>query len=232
MAALQLMLGELNYELNYSSKRRSVALQIADGKLTVRAPVGVSIADVNALIAKKQPWIAKHLSQAQTQRTPAWLEQSCIPLLDNILPLQVRNASDSGVLLSGGSVIVSLSKRVKATDAKLRQLLQHWYKHQASIWFGERVAFWQREMKVTSASLTIGHWKTKWGYCKSNAELGFNWRLMMAPEWVADYVVVHELAHLRHLNHSVHFWQLVQQHYPRHKDAKLWLKQNQHRLEL
>ena len=232
MAALQLILGELNYELNYSSKRRSVALQIADGKLTVRAPVGVSIADVNALITKKQPWITKHLNRAQTQRTPAWLEQGCIPLLDNILPLQVRDASDSGVLLSGGSVIVSLSKRVKSTDAKLRQLLQHWYKHQASIWFGERVAFWQREMKVTSASLTIGHWKTKWGYCKSNAELGFNWRLMMAPEWVADYVVVHELAHLRHLNHSVHFWQLVQQHYPRHKDAKLWLKQNQHRLEL
>ena len=232
MAALQLILGELNYELNYSSKRRSVALQIADGKLTVRAPVGVSIADVNALITKKQPWIAKHLNRAQTQRTPAWLEQGCIPLLDNILPLQVQNASDSGVLLSGGSVIVSLSKRVKATDAKLRQLLHHWYKHQASIWFGERVAFWQREMKVTSASLIIGHWKTKWGYCKSSAELGFNWRLMMAPEWVADYVVVHELAHLRHLNHSVHFWQLVQQHYPRHKDAKLWLKQNQHRLEL
>jgi len=230
LAALQLILGELNYVLKYSSKRRSMALQIADGKLTVRAPVGVSIADVNALITKKQFWIAKHLNQ--TQHTPAWLEQGCVPLLGKLLPLQVRNAAASGVLLSGGLVIVSLSKRVKPTDAKLRQLLQHWYKHQASVWFAERVTFWQREMKVTPASLTIGHWKTKWGYCKSNAELGFNWRLMMAPEWVADYVVVHELAHLRYLNHSVHFWQLVQQYYPRHKDAKQWLKQNQHRLEL
>lgn len=232
MAALQLALGELSYLLNYSSKRRSVALQIADGKLTVRAPVGVSVAEVNALIASKQAWISKHLSQTQLRHSPGWLEQGCVPLLDQLLPLQVQSALTTGVMQSGGAVIVSLSKRAKPTDAKLRQLLTDWYKQQASAWFTERVTFWQREMNLTSTALTIGNWKTKWGYCKSNAELGFNWRLMMAPEWVADYVVVHELAHLRHLNHSVHFWQLVRQYYPRHSDAKLWLKQHQYRLEL
>ena len=232
MAALQLALGEISYLLTYSSKRRSVALQIADGKLTVRAPVGVSVAEVNALIARKQSWITKHLSQTQVQHTSDWLKQGCVPLLDQLLPFQVQTASVSGVMLSDGSVIVSMSKRARPTDAKLRQLLTDWYKQQANTWFTERVTFWQREMNLTSAALTIGNWKTKWGYCKSNAELGFNWRLMMAPVWIADYVVVHELAHLRHLNHSEQFWQLVQHYYPRHTDAKLWLKQNQQRLEL
>lgn len=232
MPALQLTLGELNYSLCYSSKRRSIALQIAKGKLTVRAPVGVSIGDVNAIIRQKYSWITKHLSREPIREMPDWLAKGCVPFHDQLLPLQVQPAASSRVVLEQGVVTVSLSKQVRQPDAKLKQLLQNWYKQQAGIWFGERVEFWQREMQLVSAAVTIGNWKTKWGYCKSNAELGFNWRLMMAPLWVADYVVVHELAHLRYLNHSEQFWQLVQRYYPRHNDAKLWLKQHQHRLEI
>lgn len=234
MSVLQMAEGALRYELHFSNKRRSIALQVAGGRLTIRAPAGTNVADIKALIVLKQSWIMKHLQLSRTLVKPDWLKARQIPLLDQTLQLQVQLAAVSAVSWSDNTVQVLLSKRIpqNSADVKVRQLLQQWYKQQAQDWFAKRVVLWQQKMGLTSAAIVIGNWKSKWGYCKSTAELGFNWRLMMAPDWVADYVVVHELAHLRHLKHSSGFWLLVQQHYPRHAEAKQWLKQHQHRLEL
>jgi predicted metal-dependent hydrolase len=75
---------------------------------------------------------------------------------------------------------------------------------------------WQR--------IRIGDTRSRWGSCSARGTLSFSWRLVVAPSWVADYVVVHELCHLRHMNHSPRFWALVREAYPRHAEAQAWLR--------
>lgn len=220
----------VSYQLVYSTKRRSVALQIKQGQLTVRAPVGVSEADIQRLIAAKQPWIDKHLQRAKAQVAPDWLALKKLPFQQRHITVNVRVSTLSDARLDEDTLQVSLSSRCQAQNLlpHARKQIKRWYQQQAQHWFGQRLAYWQQEMKLTAAQFVIGDWKSRWGYCNNKAELGFNWRLMMAPDWVADYVVVHELAHLRHLNHSAKFWQLVHKHYPRAGDAAEFLKQNQY----
>jgi predicted metal-dependent hydrolase len=234
VSALVIESDTFSYSLHYSAKRRSVALQIKQGKLTVRAPFGYSLTDIKTLVAQKQPWIVKHLQHAEEQAKPDWLMQQQVPMLGTMMPLQLRSGVKSQVQHVDNCLIVTVSTRTAAQNVQRRALvlIQQWYQQQAVSWFSERVAYWQSRMQLQAGPVIIGNWQTKWGYCKHNTELGFNRRLLMAPAWVADYVVVHELAHLKHLNHSPRFWQLVRQHYPQAEQAKSWLRQQHQQMEL
>lgn len=218
----------------FSRKRRTVALQIADGQLTVRAPSGVSLKAIQAIVSARGAWIERHLAASAPVSAPDYLKLGYVPYLGRSLPLLRQQQVRSAVTSQDDVLLVNVSNRVRADnfDTKSTELLRQWYSEQALIWFTSRVELWQTQMQVQAKTIKVGSWNSKWGYCKSSAEVGFNWRLMMAPAWVADYVVVHELAHLRHLNHSAAFWHFVHRFYPDSQAAKQWLKQHQHQLVL
>jgi predicted metal-dependent hydrolase len=108
---------------------------------------------------------------------------------------------------------------------KIRMLLVEWYKRQAKTIIKERVETWSKQMRLSYNRIAIKDQKTRWGSCSSLRNLNFNWRLVMAPLPVLDYVVVHELAHLVEMNHSKRFWDLVETHFPAYPECKRWLKQ-------
>ena len=108
--------------------------------------------------------------------------------------------------------------------------LLHWYRLQALQYLRERTAFWAQILHVKFQRITIKDQRTRWGSCSSLHNLNYNWRIIMAPEPVIDYLVIHEVSHLVYLNHSAHFWNLVAQHDPHYKEHKLWLYQNGRRL--
>ena len=223
------------YQLKRSSRRRSVALQIRQGKLSVLAPYDVDKLQIDQFVALKQQWIHSHLQrQAITTQPPDYLAQQRLPLLDEHLQLKIVPDSHNAVCRDGMQLWLQLSKRVKVENqpAKILQLLQLWYQQQAQNWFNQRVAFWQQQMAVTVTAVEIKNWKQKWGTCSASGVVSFNWRLMLAPAWVADYVVVHELAHRRHMDHSPAFWQFLTQFYPEAKAARGWFLQHQHLLVL
>ncbi len=90
----------------------------------------------------------------------------------------------------------------------------------------QRSAFWAERLGVTYGRISIRHQRSRWGSCSSKGNLNFNCLLMLAPESVRDYVVVHELCHRKHMNHSPAFWQMVEQVLPDWRNAKTWLKRN------
>lgn len=100
------------------------------------------------------------------------------------------------------------------------------YKEAAAEYFPKRVAYYQTLTGGTYERITIRDQKTRWGSCSSNGTLSFNWRLMLAPPRVLDYVVVHELCHLTYMNHSKDFWSKVEEVMPEYKEYRLWLKNN------
>lgn len=111
-------------------------------------------------------------------------------------------------------------------DERLRQALRDWYIREARREIGAAVSRYAQIMDISYGRIAIRGQHTRWGSCSSNANLNFNWRLVMMPQAVLEYVVVHELAHRRQMNHSPLFWAEVEKVLPNYREADRWLKKN------
>lgn len=108
----------------------------------------------------------------------------------------------------------------------IREALERWFIRQAHMIFPVRVMYFQQKTGGVVNEIHIKDQKTRWGSCSSRRNLNFNWNLIMAPPSVLDYVVVHELCHLTHMNHSRDFWNLVEHVMPEYQQVKNWLREN------
>lgn len=104
--------------------------------------------------------------------------------------------------------------------------LSGWYRRRAATVLARRVALWAPRLGVSPARITVRDAKTRWGSCSPTGALSFSWRLLMAPPAVLDYVVVHELCHLKRADHSSRFWALVESHCPLFRAHRKWLREN------
>ena len=112
------------------------------------------------------------------------------------------------------------------TQEEFKKTLQSFYKKTGKALLQQRVEYWGACMRLQPQSLSFRSQKTRWGSCSSKGHISLNWRLVAAPVDVLDYVVIHELAHLRHQNHSQKFWQLVEKYCGKHKQYKRWLREH------
>jgi predicted metal-dependent hydrolase len=108
----------------------------------------------------------------------------------------------------------------------------NWYRKKAREQINERIKYYQPKVGVQPARITVKEQKKRWGSCSSRGNLNFNWRAVMAPSPVLDYIIVHELCHLKHHNHSREFWNLLASILPDYKNRREWLKKNGVRLNL
>ena len=131
-------------------------------------------------------------------------------------------------------LLEKLPKKTAYTPAELKrlQILDRRYRNFARQLFADRVAFYHPITGGNYTSITIRDQKTRWGSCSSRGTLSFNYRLIFAPPQVLDYVVVHELCHLTHMNHSKDFWDQVASVMPEYKTHRLWLKEHGQELTL
>lgn len=106
-----------------------------------------------------------------------------------------------------------------------KSLLEKWYRRQAEQILAEKTAFYAERLGVSFADIRIKDQRSRWGSCSSKKNLNFNWRIIMAPEPVCDYVVIHEVCHLLHMDHSREFWKEVEGLCPEYRQYKSWLKE-------
>ena len=222
------------FTIQFSQRRRSVALQIRQGELLIRAPYGFCQTQLKLLIQQKRDWINRHIVKTQQQQKKDWISELSLPVQEQILSLCISRSGKSSTAQTDNQLLLNVSSRVSEARYPLvvKQLVIDWYRDYAQSWFENCVARRQKSMQLYPAVVRIGNWRSRWGYCKANSEVGFNWRLMMAPAWVAEYVVVHELAHLKYMNHSAAFWNLVEHFTPDYKTAQKWLSDNAYWMEL
>lgn len=106
-----------------------------------------------------------------------------------------------------------------------REQLEKWYRREAAAVFEEKAEEFAKRLHVSFQDIRIKDQKSRWGSCSSKRNMNFNWRLLMAPEPVCDYVIIHELCHLIHMNHSADFWNLVESICPDYRQYKKWLRE-------
>jgi predicted metal-dependent hydrolase len=220
----------ISYVIKCSSRARCARLEIRPATgLTVVIPKSYSTAQIYDLLQKKKRWILNNLarySQPPLSATGKELKSGdTIPYLGRNLEVVTRQNHENvySAKLERNKLIVGLA----ANRGRLALVLEQWYRIQATQFINDRADKLSARCGISYNRLIIRGQKSRWGSCSSKGNLSFNWKLMMAPEPVIDYVIVHELLHLKEMNHTKKFWQLVAEHCPRWREHRKWLKDHE-----
>lgn len=223
------------YTLKRSVGARYARLEVRlDSGLTLVIPRTYKQSQIPALLEKKKRWILSKLARyKQSPGIPTERElkdSDTIPYLGRNLEISIQeNYSDIGSIGTEGDRLII---NVPNQNHKLGLIIVQWYKRQAAEIIKEKVDKLSARFGLTYNRLSIRSQRTRWGSCSYDGNLNFNWKLIMAPEPVVDYVVIHELMHLEEMNHTSKFWKLVADLCPRWREHKKWLREHEAELAM
>jgi len=246
-------------ELKRTHRKKTVAFRVRNNQIQITAPKRLALYRIQQLLLRRSDWIGKQLEfQAAHSEEPAelirqYIDGERIHYLGRRYRLAISSGDDNAhsAKLYAGQLRVTLANRClnrlkkgeespaqnrdqirDQTQDHIRHTIGQWYQQRAEERLPEIVAQIATTIGVNYGAIEIRHFKSRWGSCRADGRLQFNWRLMMASSEVIEYVVIHELCHRIHLNHSRAFWGEVEKHMPDYKQHRKWLKTDGHLLTL
>jgi predicted metal-dependent hydrolase len=220
----------IEYKLE-KSLRRTLSLQIKpDATIIVKAPIFLPQHEIEKFIEQKTSWIEKHLQKISKRGIRAVATKHSFETGDKFLylgteyPLSFSDEYKQKLQFNGAFIIPQeIAKKGKKA---IKNLVITWYKNKARDLFNQRLMIYSSNHDLSFEEMRLTSAKTRWGSCTSQNNIRLNWKLIMAPIEILDYVVVHELSHTIHHNHSKAFWNLVESIIPDWKDKRKWLREN------
>ncbi|MFZ3100756.1 MAG: SprT family zinc-dependent metalloprotease [Desulfitobacteriaceae bacterium] len=228
------------FETRISTRAQRIIISIIRGQVKVSVPRGVTDRQVEKFVLTKQEWIYEHWRQYQAQQTlrvqKEYKSGQEFPYRGRNLTILVEeyDGKTIGVKLIQNTLGIYFPKTTPLEERSryIKEALIYWYKTQARIIFQDKLDHYAAIMGVEYKGLRIKEQKTKWGSCSARGNINLNWKVVMAPEAVIDYLIIHELAHLKFLNHSQDFWYVVANYMVDYKQWKKWLKEHGRDLEM
>lgn len=218
------------------SNRKTIGITVDHKKgVIVRSPSKLSDETIRDLVRHKSGWILEKLdmvSQIKPEPRPKeFLSGEKLPYLGRKYRLKViedPEANEVKVQLYHGKFYIRVRADITGRERSqlIRQHLIKWYREHADSRIRERVEYYQNKIGITPNSINVKKQEKRWGSCSSKGNLNFNWKLIMAPMAIIDYIVVHELVHLVHPNHSKKFWSMVEFIISDYKERQEWLRIN------
>lgn len=241
-ASLKLGKTIIPYEERKSTRIKRISIRITPDKVRVSAPARATKREILAFIDKNSQWILENwLKLQETILRPSlrYYETGVkVPYLGTDLEVRITETEQKMTKLRYETESASLNIAIpqgisnEQKQEAIRGILEKWYKQKARSIFQEKLNAWSVVMGLKYNQFRLKEQKTRWGSCSSLGNINLNWRAVMAPESVIDYLVIHELSHLRYLNHSQDFWSFVARYCPEHGAKKKWLRVNGHTLIL
>jgi len=222
------------YEMRPSSKAKQIRITIIKDKVRVSFPRETNEEKVKGFVEEKKAWILKildanKLSEVKNPQKNYQAGEVCLYQgRSYMLQTKVYQGSKPCLKLIDNVIWVYLPENIPENNWALlvKEELSKWYKNQAQQVYQEKLEQYSKVMGLKYNKLRIKNQATRWGSCSSKGNLNLNWRVIMASEDVIDYLIIHELAHLKFMNHSQQFWQLVAIFKPDYEVWKKWLKDN------
>lgn len=211
-----------------TSRAKTASIKVEEGMVSVVVPKALPIERIERILQEKHQWIIDKIALHKvliTSSEKQFVSGETMPYLGRNYRLKVHAGSFEPVKLVQGRLVVIVPEGSVRSNL-VREALIGWYKHSALLKLREKVRRYAKVMGVTPKSVNIKTFKSRWGSCNPKGDLDFNWIIVMAPNRIVDYVVVHELCHLKQLDHSPLFWKEVERVMPDYAECKEWLKNN------
>lgn len=226
---------EFPVEVIRTDRKRSASIYLDGEGIKVRVPKGLSDSYVHDLIERKSPWIKRKLREAELAVSPRpkeFVSGESFSYLGRNYRLKILRGDISSLKLKGGYLEASISSSSKTREEEVRSLLLDWYQRHAQQRLEEKTHRYAKILQVEPNRITVKDYKSRWGSCSTTGDISYNWRIVMAPHRIVDYVVVHELCHLLEHNHSEIYWRHVERIIPDFQECREWLKRNSEQLKI
>ena len=224
------------YKVRKSRRAKHLCLKVHcdSAELEVVVPGGYDLGLLEGVLQRKQDWILEQINRYQQ------LKKVALPGQDGgkrvyyrgracEVEVKVEQGKKQSVFLSGDKLVVTVPA---GSENEAGAVLEHWLRSAARQIITQRVETISKGLKLSYNRIFIRNQKTRWGSCSQKKNLNFNWRLVMVPPAVLDYIIIHELMHLIELNHSKKFWRLVAGVCPDYQIHRAWLRKNGSRLKI
>jgi predicted metal-dependent hydrolase len=218
-----------DYPIRRSDRARRARINVSADGVEVVVPRRMALRHVQPFVEEKRPWIERTLQrirEAEEAYAIRLTDGGSVPYLGSLLTLRVRvepGRVRSHVALRGSVLHVAVGS---PGVEPLRDALEGWYRRRARAEVAPRLDAACARAGTRYTRLSIRAQRTRWASCSSNGAMSFNWRLLLAPPEILDYVVEHEVAHLDVLDHSPQFWRLLGSRSPAYREHERWLRRN------
>jgi predicted metal-dependent hydrolase len=225
----------MKYSVTRKPNRKTASVAVLpDNSVTITVPEELSDEGVDQVIEKKRMWILKKKALNNEVRRPSkpkeFVSGEAFSYLGRNYRLKVEKGDKSTIKCRGGYLVVNTPET--PLDGAIRGEIIDWYKKHALTKLKQRAKRYGILLDVEPKELRVSDFKRQWGSCHQDKTVIVNWRVIMAPMSIVDYVVVHELCHLRFHDHSPEFWRLLGKVLPDYQERKDWLRINGPYLEI
>ncbi|MEY8200765.1 MAG: SprT family zinc-dependent metalloprotease [Colwellia sp.] len=221
-------------EVIRTKRIKSVDIRVEEGAVSIMVPTSLEKQRISQLLTDKKKWVKDKINlhrEAQPASLKKFVSGEAFSYLGRNYRLKIYTGSFKPIKLMLGYLTVTVPGGKQNTDA-IRNALIHWYKEKAEAKLKEKVERYTDTVGVSPKSVGIKSYKSRWGSCSASGKIDFNWKIIMAPNRIVDYVVIHELCHLKHHDHSPKFWKEVERVIPDYLACKEWLKENAGAIEI
>lgn len=215
-------------EIIRTNRRKSADIRVEEGAVSIVVPSDTPLEKIDQLLSSKRRWIKEKMALHQLA-TPAssreFVSGEAFPYLGRNYRLKIETGAFTPVKLVHGRLLVTLPQSTQR-PFMVRNALVRWYKRQAEQKIKEKVTRFAPAVGVSPMGVGIRTFKSRWGSCTAKGKLEFNWQIMIAPNRMVDYVVMHELCHLIRHDHSPKFWSELERVMPDYPQCREWLREN------
>ena len=225
---------EIPIEIVFSKKRKTISIQIKPDRIKVSSSYWISKNSVREFILKNESWIRKKLADQKLRVKPITnlVNNEKLTLCGKNYKLKVISEPIIEPEIRSETIIISNNFKTRKTLGSIESQILKLLKDFSFRVLQKKTFEISQIMNVRYNSVKIKNYKSRWGSCSSKGDISFNWKIIFAPENIIEYLVVHELSHLIHFNHSKLFWNKVEEFQYNYKENRKWLKENGYKLDL
>lgn len=228
---------DIDYQLLPGTDRKTTDIVIErNGVVAVRPPKDLTPEQVDAVVDSKRMWIYRNLAEWRDLNATAvvreWVNGESFLYLGRSYRLSLISGQEADLNLKEGRFCLKRSLIEQGGESAAKRAFEEFYSSKGNIRLTQRVAYFAPKVGVVPMGATVKELGYRWASCTKNNSLAFHWKCMMAPPKIIDYMVVHELCHLHHRNHSAAFWNEVDKVMPDYRERKLWLRKHGAGLDL